>query len=156
MHVHQFWWAWLLQFWRILLLSKTAKFPFLTIDYSPSLIPPSFGVSRQLVRGVPPHGCLPSPFGSMALLFIRVISVTLFASDTDGFHPTYLPTVSVSMVYPSNMLSIVSVVAFPLSVTMSSETSLLISSLRCVTMSWVEPPLLPLNGESFHHRTAIT
>ena len=101
------------------------------------------------MRGVPPHGCLPSPFGSMALLFIRVISVTLFASDTDGFHPTYLPTVSVGMVSPSNMLSIVSVVAFPLSVTMSSGTSLLISSLRCVTMSWLSPHSFLSTGNHF-------
>ena len=35
MHAHQFWWAWSLQFSEILLLSKTAKFPFLTMDYSP-------------------------------------------------------------------------------------------------------------------------
>ena len=28
MHVHQFWWAWSLRFWRYGYLSKTAKFPF--------------------------------------------------------------------------------------------------------------------------------
>ena len=116
---------------------------------TPSLIPPSFGVSRQLVRGVPPHGCLPSPFGSMASLFIRVISVMLFASDMDGFHPTYLPTVFVGMVSPSNMPSIVSAVAFPLSVTMSSGTSLLIFSLRCVTMSWLSPHSFLSTGNHF-------
>ena len=35
MHVHQFWWAWPLQFRRYCYLSKMAKFPFLTMDYSP-------------------------------------------------------------------------------------------------------------------------
>ena len=34
-HARQFWWAWLLPFWRYGYLSKTAKFPFLTMDYSP-------------------------------------------------------------------------------------------------------------------------
>ena len=34
-HVHQFWWAWSLQFWRYGYLSKTAKFPFWGMDYSP-------------------------------------------------------------------------------------------------------------------------
>ena len=36
-HVHsrQFWWAWLLRFWRYGYLSKTAKFPFRGMDYSP-------------------------------------------------------------------------------------------------------------------------
>ena len=36
-HVHsrQFWWAWLLWFWRYGYLSKTAKFPFRPMDYSP-------------------------------------------------------------------------------------------------------------------------
>ena len=35
MHVHQFWWVWLLQFRRYSYLSKTAKFPFWGMDYSP-------------------------------------------------------------------------------------------------------------------------
>ena len=35
MHTHQFWWAWLLRFQVILLLSKMANFPFLTMDYNP-------------------------------------------------------------------------------------------------------------------------
>ena len=35
MHVHQFWWAWSLLVLEIPLPSKTAKFPFLTMDYSP-------------------------------------------------------------------------------------------------------------------------
>ena len=35
MHVHQFWWAWSLQFQRYGYLSKTAKFPFRGMDYSP-------------------------------------------------------------------------------------------------------------------------
>ena len=35
MHAHQFWWAWLLWFRRYGYLSKTAKFPFLGMDYSP-------------------------------------------------------------------------------------------------------------------------
>ena len=35
MHAHQFWWAWSTLVSEILLLSKTAKFPFLTMDYSP-------------------------------------------------------------------------------------------------------------------------
>ena len=35
MHAHQFWWAWLLQFRRYGYLSKTAKFPFWGMDYSP-------------------------------------------------------------------------------------------------------------------------
>ena len=35
MHVHQFWWAWSLWFWRYSYLSKTAKFPFRGMDYSP-------------------------------------------------------------------------------------------------------------------------
>ena len=34
-HVHQFWWAWSLRFWRYGYLSKTAKFPFRGMDYSP-------------------------------------------------------------------------------------------------------------------------
>ena len=34
-HVHQFWWAWSLRFWRYGYLSKTAKFPFWGMDYSP-------------------------------------------------------------------------------------------------------------------------
>ena len=34
-HVHQFWWAWSLWFWRYGYLSKTAKFPFRGMDYSP-------------------------------------------------------------------------------------------------------------------------
>ena len=34
-HVHQFWWAWSLRFRRYGYLSKTAKFPFRGIDYSP-------------------------------------------------------------------------------------------------------------------------
>ena len=34
-HVHQFWWAWSFQFWRYGYLLKTAKFPFLPMDYSP-------------------------------------------------------------------------------------------------------------------------
>ena len=35
-HVHQFWWAWSLRFRRYGYLSKTAKFPFRGLDYSPS------------------------------------------------------------------------------------------------------------------------
>ena len=35
MHTHQFWWVWFLQFWRYGYLSKTAKFPFRGMDYSP-------------------------------------------------------------------------------------------------------------------------
>ena len=35
MHLHQFWWAWSLQFQRYGYLSKTAKFPFRPMDYSP-------------------------------------------------------------------------------------------------------------------------
>ena len=35
MHVHQFWWVWCLRFRRYCYLSKTANFPFLTMDYSP-------------------------------------------------------------------------------------------------------------------------
>ena len=34
-HVHQFWWVWPLQFRRYNYLSKTAKFPFRGMDYSP-------------------------------------------------------------------------------------------------------------------------
>ena len=34
-HAHQFWWVWLLQFRRYGYLSKTAKFPFWGMDYSP-------------------------------------------------------------------------------------------------------------------------
>ena len=34
-HVHQFWWVWSLQFQRYNYLSKTAKFPFRGMDYSP-------------------------------------------------------------------------------------------------------------------------
>ena len=35
MHAHQFWWAWLVFFQRYGYLSKTAKFPFRDMDYSP-------------------------------------------------------------------------------------------------------------------------
>ena len=35
MHAHQFWWACPPSVSEILLLSKTTKFPFLTMDYSP-------------------------------------------------------------------------------------------------------------------------
>ena len=35
MHAHQFWWVWSLRFWRYCYLSKTAKFPFWGMDYSP-------------------------------------------------------------------------------------------------------------------------
>ena len=35
MHVHQFWWVWSLRFRRYCYLSKTAKFPFRGMDYSP-------------------------------------------------------------------------------------------------------------------------
>ena len=35
MHSRQFWWAWLLRFRRYGYLSKTAKFPFRPMDYSP-------------------------------------------------------------------------------------------------------------------------
>ena len=34
-HVHQFWWVWSLQFRRYGYLSKTSKFPFWGMDYSP-------------------------------------------------------------------------------------------------------------------------
>ena len=34
-HVHQFWWVWSLWFWRYGYLSKTTKFPFQGMDYSP-------------------------------------------------------------------------------------------------------------------------
>ena len=34
-HVHQFWWVWSLSVSEILLPSKTAKFPFRPMDYSP-------------------------------------------------------------------------------------------------------------------------
>ena len=34
-HPHQFWWAWFLRFRRYGYLSKTAKFPFWGMDYSP-------------------------------------------------------------------------------------------------------------------------
>ena len=34
-HVHQFWWVWFLWFWRYGYLSKTSKFPFWGMDYSP-------------------------------------------------------------------------------------------------------------------------
>ena len=34
-HVHQFWWVWPLQFRRYCYLSKTSKFPFRGMDYSP-------------------------------------------------------------------------------------------------------------------------
>ena len=35
MHVHQFWWVWSLRFRRYCYLSKTSKFPFWGMDYSP-------------------------------------------------------------------------------------------------------------------------
>ena len=35
MHAHQFWWVWSLRFRRFCYLSKTAKFPFRPMDYSP-------------------------------------------------------------------------------------------------------------------------
>ena len=35
MHARQFWWAWFLRFCRYGYLSKTAKFPFRGMDYSP-------------------------------------------------------------------------------------------------------------------------
>ena len=35
MHTRQFWWAWLFWFRRCGYLSKTAKFPFWGMDYSP-------------------------------------------------------------------------------------------------------------------------
>ena len=35
MHARQFWWAWSLRFRRYCYLSKTAKFPFQGMDYSP-------------------------------------------------------------------------------------------------------------------------
>ena len=35
MHAHQFWWVWSLRFRRYGYLSKTTKFPFLTMGYSP-------------------------------------------------------------------------------------------------------------------------
>ena len=35
MHAHQFWWAWFVQFRRYGYPSKTAKFPFWGMDYSP-------------------------------------------------------------------------------------------------------------------------
>ena len=35
MHLHQFWWAWSLRFRRYGYLSKTTKFPFWGMDYSP-------------------------------------------------------------------------------------------------------------------------
>ena len=35
MHTHQFWWAWFVQFRRYGYPSKTAKFPFRGMDYSP-------------------------------------------------------------------------------------------------------------------------
>ena len=35
MYAHQFWWAWPLRFQIYCYLQKTAKFPFLTMDYSP-------------------------------------------------------------------------------------------------------------------------
>ena len=35
MHAHQFWWVWSLRFQRYCCLSKTAKFPFWGMDYSP-------------------------------------------------------------------------------------------------------------------------
>ena len=35
MHAHQFWWVWSLRFQRYCYLSKTAKFPFWGMDYSP-------------------------------------------------------------------------------------------------------------------------
>ena len=38
MHAHQFWWVWSLQFRRYCYLSKTAKFPFWGMDYSPWLL----------------------------------------------------------------------------------------------------------------------
>ena len=41
-HVHQFWWAWPLRFRRYGYLSKTAKFPFWGMDYSP-------GSSKNLI-----------------------------------------------------------------------------------------------------------
>ena len=34
-HAHQFWWVWSLQFRRYCYISKTAKFPFRGMDYSP-------------------------------------------------------------------------------------------------------------------------
>ena len=34
-HAHQFWWVWSLRFQRYCYLSKTAKFPFRGMDYSP-------------------------------------------------------------------------------------------------------------------------
>ena len=34
-HTHQFWWVWPLRFQRYGYLSKTAKFPFRGMDYSP-------------------------------------------------------------------------------------------------------------------------
>ena len=35
MHAHQFWWVWSLRFRRYCYLSKTTKFPFWGMDYSP-------------------------------------------------------------------------------------------------------------------------
>ena len=92
----------------------------------------------------------------MALLYIRVIFMTLSASDMDGLHPTCLLTVSVG-----HDLTI----KHALNCKCGGFLSIRHNELRDITADLltevchnvlIEPPLLPLNGESLYHQTAIT
>ena len=77
-HTHQFWWAWSLRFRRYGYPSKTAKFPFWGMDYSPWSWKNSINRNRLkkfMQLGVDVTcmhtsfgGCDPSGFGDMATL----------------------------------------------------------------------------------------
>ena len=68
-HVHQFWWVWPLQFRRYTYLSKTAKFPFWGIDYSPWLLKNS--IDRNQLKKFMQVGidvkCMHTNFGGRGL-----------------------------------------------------------------------------------------
>ena len=85
MHLHQFWWAWSLRFRRYGYLSKTAKFPFWGMDYSPwssKILIDQNRLKKFMQVGIDVEcmhasfsGCDPSGFGDMATFQKRPISL---------------------------------------------------------------------------------
>ena len=78
----------------------------------------------------------------------------LFVCVMAGFHPTYLPTVSVAKPFLFPMLLAALVVLFPSSAIMTFATTARLLSEVCHDVQ-VEPHLQPLTGEVLHYRTAV-
>ena len=89
MHVHQFWWAWSLQFQTYGYLSKTAKFPFRGMDYMYSPWSSKNLIDRNWLKKIMQIGidvkCMHTDFGGRGLYSFGD-KISLWSIKVEKFH----------------------------------------------------------------------